>query len=60
MIWFAVDREGVETAVAYSIVDLTCLDFKDDSSYQNTSEYLGGLLCVHGMHLMRNVCSLTC
>jgi hypothetical protein len=38
--------------MAYSSVDISFLGFKDDSSFQNTAEFLGLLLCIHGMHLM--------
>jgi hypothetical protein len=52
IIWFRLDHLGRECAMAYSSVDITFLGFEDDSSFQNTAEFLGLLLCIHGMHLM--------
>jgi hypothetical protein len=40
---------GAEVILGGSAVDLRCMGFKDDSSFQNLSEYLGALLGLIGM-----------
>ena len=52
IIWFRVDADGTETAVAYSSLDITSLGFGTDASFQNTSEYMGSLLCARGLAMM--------
>ena len=49
IIWFRILQDGSERAVAYTSVDIKFLGFGTDSSFQNTAEYLGGLLCAQGM-----------
>ena len=52
IIWFRIRADGTELAVAHASIDIRFLGFGTDSSFQNTAEYIGGLLCAHGMCLM--------
>ena len=52
IIWFRILPDGTELAVAYTSVDIRFLGFGTDSSFQNTAEYIGGLLCAYGMTVM--------
>ena len=47
LIWY-LRSDDAEVAVGVCAVDLTFLLFKDDSSYQNLSEFLGAILAVLG------------
>jgi hypothetical protein len=49
IIWFEVQDEGAEIARAYASIDISELGFGDNSAYQNTAEYIGGLLASFGM-----------
>jgi hypothetical protein len=53
-LWFKVNENDneEETLIAYSKVDISFMNFGTDSSFQNTCEYMGSLLCAHGMNLM--------
>jgi hypothetical protein len=52
ILWFARLCNGAERPVAYTTVDLTPLGFGTDSSFQNTAEYIAGLLSVIGMVML--------
>ena len=52
IIWFRSTRGGREEAMAHTSVDITCLGFGDDASFQNTAEYLGSLLGARGLEMM--------
>ena len=47
LIWFT-RSNGAEAILGVSAVDLTFLEFGDDSSYQNLSEFLGAIIAVVG------------
>ena len=47
LIWFQ-RSNGAEAVMGVSAVDLTFLEFGDDSSYQNLSEFVGAILAVVG------------
>ena len=47
LIWY-VRTHGAEVARGVSAVDLSFLDFGEDSSYQNLSEFIGAILAVVG------------
>ena len=49
IIWFQRTPEGAEIAKAWAQVDIRSLNFGEDSSFQNTSEYIGSLLCARGL-----------
>jgi hypothetical protein len=49
IIWFEVKEGNRELARAYASIDITDLQFGEDSSFQNTAEYIGGLLSAFGM-----------
>ena len=57
---FDVDDNGNETILGGSAVDLTPLEFKDDSSNQNLSEFLAGpILGIRALHKMgRTPCAV--
>jgi hypothetical protein len=49
LIWYLVDTQtGAETPVGGASQSLLSLGFGEDSSYQNTSEYIGALLAIVG------------
>jgi hypothetical protein len=52
IIWFQRTPGGDEHARAWAQLDITCLNFGEDSSFQNTSEYIGSLLCARGLTRM--------
>jgi hypothetical protein len=52
IIWFQRRPGGDERAKAWAQLDITCLQFGEDSSFQNTSEYIGSLLCARGLTCM--------
>lgn len=52
IIWFKRSTEGKETAVAHASVNISHLGFGTDSSFQNSAEFLGALLCVQGLVTM--------
>ena len=41
--------DGTEVAVSYTTVDIRSLNFGEDSSFQNTCEFLAGFVAVIGM-----------
>jgi hypothetical protein len=49
IIWFQLNSQGHEIAVAYASVDISPLGFGEDASFQNTAEYIASLLCVRGI-----------
>ena len=48
IIWFNKAGNGTEVCMGASAVDLSGLGFGEDSSYQNTSEYIGAILGIIG------------
>ena len=51
LIWFA--REGgTEVALGVCAVDLSFLEFGDDSSYQNLAEFTGAIIAVAGQIIL--------
>jgi hypothetical protein len=52
ILFILVDMWGVEVPVASASVDITGLNFGSDSSNQNTSEFLGGLLAGRGLKML--------
>ena len=51
VIWYARDN-GTEVAVGVSAVDLTFLEFGEDSSFQNLAEFIGAILAVMGQIIL--------
>lgn len=51
VIWYARD-DGAEVAVGVSAVDLTFLQFGEDSSFQNLAEFIGAILSVVGQVIL--------
>ena len=49
IIWFSKADNGTEVCMGASAVDLSGLGFGEDSSYQNTSEYIGAILGMIGL-----------
>lgn len=48
VLYFRCTPDG-EECIAYASIDITAMGFGDDSSWQNTAEYLAGLLAEHGL-----------
>ena len=57
ILWFRRANNGTEVCMGASAVDLRGLEFGEDSSYQNTSEYIGAVLGLIGL-LKMNVRSV--
>ena len=51
LIWFA-RGGGTEVALGVCAVDLSFLEFGDDSSYQNLAEFIGAIIAVAGQILL--------
>ena len=51
LVWY-IRTENTEKAVGVCAVELSFLDFGDDSSYQNLSEFIGAILVVAGQVIM--------
>ena len=49
IIWLSRASNGTEVCMGASAVDLRGLRFGEDSSYQNTSEYIGAILAMIGL-----------
>ena len=47
--WYTVDEYGIETLVGYSSWNISCLGYGTDSSYQNTAEFVSGILALMGI-----------
>jgi hypothetical protein len=52
IIWFHCMSDGSERPIAYTSIDITSLGFGEDSSYQNTAEYIGSLFCIIGLAML--------
>jgi len=52
IMWLRVRPDGSEEPIAYASVDISCLGFGEDASFQNTAEYLASLLCARGLAML--------
>jgi hypothetical protein len=52
VIWYRVYEDGTEVPVGGCAVDLRVLGFGDDSSYQNTAEFIGATVATNGLEAM--------
>ena len=52
IIWLRIRPDGSEEPMAYASVDISCLGFGEDASFQNTAEYLASLLCARGLAML--------
>jgi hypothetical protein len=52
IMWFRIHPDGSESLAAYASVDISSLGFGQDSSFQNTAEYIASLLCARGLVLL--------
>lgn len=52
IIWYRLAPDGQELPHCYASVDTSHLGFLDDSTFQNTSEFLGMLLAVRGLQVL--------
>jgi hypothetical protein len=52
ILWYRREDDGSETLMGGSAVDLTSLDFGEDSSYQNVSEFIAATMGLVGLRLL--------
>ena len=51
LLFYRITEDG-EVPVAHAQVDITGLDFGEDSSFQNTAEFIGGVVAMRGLWML--------
>jgi hypothetical protein len=51
LLFYAIEN-GIEVPVAHAQVNITCLGFAQDSAYQNTAEFIGGVFAMRGLYML--------
>lgn len=52
LLFYTIAEEGFEVPVAHAQVDIGTLGFGEDSSFQNTAEFIGGVVALRGLWML--------